>query len=297
MLNSWKMQFPEEFDADAYQERYADLRHLNRESLRLHWQNNGISEGRSGNRLSDRNDFANLISDHSQVLEIGPFNTPLKKGPNVRYFDVLDRSGLIARAKQIGYDPSNIPDIDFVEPSGDLTVVSQSFDYVISSHVVEHQPNLIKHVNDVYSLLVPGGCYFLIVPDKRFCFDHFIPESNLAQVIDAYVNGLNRHPLGRLIEHRVLTTHNDPIRHWQGDHGERHASLKVRYKIAIDEYQQAEGRYIDVHGWYFTPDSFRRILEGLRQIGLTLFTPIRVYRTLYGVFEFWAILQKGPDIP
>lgn len=292
VLNSRKMQLPEEFEPDAYRDRYADLRHLNPESLRLHWQNNGIAEGRSGNRLRDRNDFVNLISNHSQVLEIGPFNAPLKKGPNVRYFDVLDRSGLIARAKQIGYDPSNIPNIDFVEPNGNLNAVSQSFDCIVSSHVVEHQPNLIKHLNDVYNLLVPGGRYFVIVPDKRFCFDHFISESNLAQVVDAHVQGLTRHPLGRLIEHRALTTHNDPMRHWQGDHGERYASLSVRYQIAIDEYQQAEGLYIDVHGWYFTPDSFRQILEGLRQIGLTLFTPIRVYRTLYGALEFWAILRK-----
>jgi SAM-dependent methyltransferase len=205
---------------------------------------------------------------------------------------VLDQSGLIARAKQIGYDPSNIPKIDFVEPNGNLKAVPQTFDCIVSSHVVEHQPNLIKHLDDVYNLLVPGGCYFLIVPGKRFCFDHFIPESNLAQVIDAHVNGLTRHPLGRLIEHRVLTTHNDPIRHWQGDHGERHASLNMRYKIAIDEYQQAEGCYINVHGWYFTPDNFRQIVEGLRQVGLISFIPIRVYPTLYGALEFWAILRK-----
>ena len=286
------MQFPEEFDSDAYRERYADLGHLNVIGLRLHWQNNGIIEGRCGSRVTDRSAFVNLISNRSRVLEIGPFNSPRKTGPNVKYSDVLDKNGLIARAKRIGYDPTNIPEIDFVERSGNLTAVSQTFDYAVSSHVVEHQPNLIKHLNDVYNLLTDGGCYFAIVPDKRYCFDHFIPESNLAQVIDAHANGLTRHPLGRLIEHRVLTTHNDAIRHWQGDHGERHASLNVRYQIALEEYRQAEGGYIDVHGWYFTPDSFRQIIEGLRQIGLTFFNPIRIYPTLYGSLEFWAILQK-----
>jgi SAM-dependent methyltransferase len=291
------MLFPAEFDLEAYWNRYADLRHLNLDELRQHWQNHGISEGRSGNSLSNRSDFTNLISNSGSVLEIGPFNAPLKKGPNVKYFDVLDRNALIARAKQIGYDPATIPEIDFVEPNGNLEAISGTFDYIVSSHVVEHQPNLIKHLTDAYNLLAAGGYYFVIVPDKRYCFDHFIPESNLAQVIDAHINRLTRHPLARVIEHRALTTHNDPLRHWQGDHGERHASLKARYQSAASEYQQSQGGYIDVHGWYFTPVSFRHIIDGLRQIGLTSFTPIRVYPTLYAEFEFRTILQKNWDFP
>jgi len=292
MLKAWRVSFPEEFESDAYRERYPDLRHLDVSGLRLHWENNGIQEGRSGNRLRDRFDFVELISTESRVLEIGPFNSPLKRGRNVKYFDVLDRNGLITRANQIGYDPAGIPEIDFVEPNGNLRSISKSFDYVVSSHVVEHQPNLVKHFNDVYDLLTDGGCYFIIVPDKRYCFDHFIPESTLAQVIDAHFNGFTRHPLARVIEHRVLTTHNDAIRHWQGDHGERYASLSVRYEFALNEYQSAKGGYIDVHGWYFTPESFHQIIGGLRQVGLMSFDPIRIYPTLYGSLEFWAILQK-----
>lgn len=101
---------------------------------------------------------------HSSVqittfLEIGPYNRPLFHGQNVRYFDVLDRMGLAAIRKDPEMrDFDLIPEIDFVSPTGDLDTVPGIFDAVVSSHVIEHQPDLAGHLNKVSARLRPGDC-------------------------------------------------------------------------------------------------------------------------------------------
>lgn len=292
-LNMWE--FPPEFDAVHYQAIHPDLSHMQPGELADHWMQYGIKEGRQGGRIADRNQFVALIGENARVLEIGPFNRPVKTGANVRYFDVLDRDGLIQRAQKIGFETSGIPrKIDYVSTEADLGIIQEKFDFVLSSHSIEHQPNLIRHLMEVERLLEPGGCYFLIIPDKRYCFDHFIPETPLSLIIEAYVNNHVRHPLHSVFEHRMLTTHNDSLLHWQGNHGKRYVSLKERYDIAMEDYRSAAGGYIDVHAWFFTPESFREIIRALPTIFTLSLVPIRIYPTRNGAIEFFAILRKTP---
>jgi SAM-dependent methyltransferase len=285
-------EFPAELDPVWYRETYPDLRRLSIEALNQHWAVHGSKEGRCGNQIRCREDFIALIPKTRKTLEIGPFNRPLTRGPNVKYFDVLDEEGLIVRAQSFGFETADIPTIDFVSSEADLGIIHEKFSFILSSHVLEHQPNMIKHLSDVQKLLEPGGYYFLLIPDKRYCFDHFIPESNLAQVIEAWVTGNTRHCLRSVIEHRALTTHNESLRHWQGDHGEAYLSVKERCEIAFADYKNSEGRYIDVHAWYFTPESFRQMILCLTRISFIGLELSRVYTTRYGDIEFWAILRN-----
>jgi SAM-dependent methyltransferase len=287
-----KLEFPPEFDLSLYRKLYSDLAHLDDTDLKNHYERFGSREGRRANALNGRSDFINLIPASAKTLEIGPFCAPLLRGPTISYFDVLDKEQLIERARKIGLEHSKTPDIDYVSGSGDLRIVTEKFDFVVSSHAVEHQPNLIRHLIDVEYLLNPGGFYFLVIPDKYYCFDHFIPESTLAGVIDAYFQDNKVHALRSVIEHGALTTHNDPQRHWRGDHGDITPSMRERLKAAIELYQTAEGAYIDVHAWYFFPASFRRLLTALNETSYITLNIERVYNTLWGHFEFFAILRK-----
>jgi SAM-dependent methyltransferase len=287
-----KLEFPPEFDLPLYRKLHADLAHLNDTKLNYHYEIHGSKEGRVSNALKTRSDFINLIPPSAKTLEIGPFCAPLLRGPAISYFDVLDKEHLIERARTIGLEHSNCPNIDYVSESGDLRIVTEKFDVVVSSHAIEHQPNLIRHLADVEYTLKPGGFYFLVIPDKYYCFDHFIPESTLAGVIDAHFQDSKVHSLRSVIEHRALTTHNDPQRHWRGDHGDITSLIAGRVQSAIEEYQAAGGAYIDVHAWYFCPASFRRLLAALNETSYTRLNVERVYNTLWGHFEFWAILRK-----
>src|SRR4249919_1725326 len=135
-----------------------------------------VSEHRDPSLLAPipRQRFVASVPLDKPVLEIGPFDRPWLSGSNVRYFDVLPQEQLRTRAAtEFGRIPKNCPHIHYVSPTGDLSIVDAEFGAVFSSHCIEHQPDVIRHLREVERLLRPGGLYYLIVPDKRFCFDHF----------------------------------------------------------------------------------------------------------------------------
>lgn len=282
---------PPEFDPDFYYETYPDLAHLSGDELHAHFMVYGRSEGRFGTRFAGRAGFLDLVSTAESILEIGPFFAPVATGPNVKYFDVLTKAELNARGTGLGHDVSNVPEIDFVSPNGDLSIVDETFDAVLSSHCIEHQPSLIRHLEQVHRLLRPGGSFFLIVPDKRYCFDHFLPVSTIADVLDAN-DDRSVHTVRNLVEHRALMTHNDPVRHWDGDHGEPGppAQRVDLIKAALAEHSTTE--YIDVHAWKFVPETFRQIMEDLVSLGFSNLVPERVYNTPLRCHEFCAVLTK-----
>ncbi len=283
-----------EFDPVFYRAAYADLRTFTDEQMRAHWQARGVSEGRQGSLHAVRENFVNLALSEAPILEIGPFFRPCVTGVDVFYFDVLDQEQLNERAHRIGHANARAPFIQYVSPTGDLGVVDRKFRSVISSHCIEHQPCLVRHLDQVAALLDPAGRYFLLIPDKRYCFDHFIASTTLADVLQAYEEGRTAHTLASVIEHRALTTHNDTGRHWNGDHADPNYfdSRAERTRSAIAEYNQAAGQYIDVHAWQFTPHEFRELLVSLLGLGKSRFEVERVYETPLGRNEFCAVLRR-----
>jgi SAM-dependent methyltransferase len=238
-----------------------------------------------------RNHFVDSIPKDKTILEIGPFYRPVCKGSNVKYFDIIDQKALIERAVSIdkNVNTANIPFINFVSPIGDLSVVNEQFDVIISCHAIEHQLDLIDHLQKTSKLLKEKGKYYVVCPDKRFCFDYFINKSSIADVINANQEKRTRHSLKNVIEHLGLTTHNNAKKHWFGIHGNIEKNSE-RIANAIKEYNKNE--YIDVHAWYFTPNSFIKIINQLYQLGYIDFKISSMQRTPFLQHEFYAVLEK-----
>lgn len=231
----------------------------------------------------------------ASVLEIGPFDQPIVRGVHVKYFDVMDQLALIDRARACGRNQDGCPHIDYVSDRGDLSIIAEEkFDGVISSHCIEHQPDLIRHFNQVFDILRPGGRYFLIVPDKRFVFDYYMPVTRASEVLAAHAEAREVHTAASIIAHHAETTHNIPMRHWMGFHRPLRATSPYveRLQAALKLVSIENKDYIDVHGWFFTPISFLRIVEALSQLGAISFKIERVYGTPFGSNEFFVVLQK-----
>jgi SAM-dependent methyltransferase len=284
------MKWPPEFDPDFYREMHADLRYMTVEQAEEHYRSYGLREGRICSSGASRGRFVKLIPEEARVLEIGPGSTPVFTGPNVRYFDVIDSDALKERAKFYREDTKNIPsEIHYVSSDADLSIVLEKFDAVFSSHAIEHQPNLLQHVSDVSTLLAPGGAYYVICPDCRYCFDQSIPPSSLGEVLEAYYTKRKRHRMADIIDGMATQTHNDSLRHWNGD-SQRAPIEASAVQAAIDHYRAAHGAYIDAHAWRMTPESFRTFLCIAFELGLSPLAPVRIYVTLNGHSEFCAIL-------
>ena len=284
-----------EVDCEFYRQTYRDARRLTDEQVRRHYAATGKPQGRMPAPHAVREHFGSLLADRRKILEIGPFLAPICKGERVKYFDILDKAGLEKRGREIRFPGSEAPHIDFVEASGDLSCVDEKFDAVVSSHCVEHQPDLLEHFAQVERLLAPGGRYFLLIPDHRYCFDHFLRASTALDVVRAHNEKRRRHTLQAKIQHVALTTHNDAARHWAGDHADPLYPYSIRDRVAqaIREYEEAAGDYIDMHAWQFTPQSLASLLHELAIGDRVALRPVCIYPTPRGRSEFVAVLGRA----
>jgi SAM-dependent methyltransferase len=290
---------PLPFEAWAYRIINPDLGSLSDEELVNHYEKSGKAEGRRCHQVADRLAFVDLIPASIRTLEIGPYARPLISGPNVKYVDVYSTKELKKLAPAVGMDPEQVPNIDWVAKPSDLSCVNEHFGAVLSSHVIEHQPDLIRHLNQVSEILKHGGRYFVLIPDHRYCFDHFMTPSTITDVVAAHLHRRTSHTAESLLESRLLMTHNDPTEHWIGNHGDPminpnfpEANRIERLQIAIDSYHE-NGEFVkNEHAWYFTPDSFLSIMNDLAELELIDLKVERLYTTMKNSGEFWVILKS-----
>ena len=237
-----------------------------------------------------------------KVLEIGPGDNPTVLPPKqdrgrVKYFEVFDAPEIARRALEVNHRPfQNTPEkIDYVSPTGDLSIIKETFDIVFSSHSIEHQMNLIKHLQAVERLLNDGGLFVLVIPDKRYCYDHFRQETTISTVLDRYFRNVEFRPFEDFIDVRMHVTHNNAIQHWFGIHGniDDHFTHE-NFDKYCREYQKSRdaNEYIDAHSLRLTPRAFERIVNYVHQMGLTRLAMYRLCHTVWGRFEFSAVLKK-----
>ena len=289
-----------------YRHTYPELE-LNRFSddvLREHARRFAVESGLS-TCFYDRSEFLKVSLQklidgaHLKALEISPFDNPFLRGDNVKYFAVEDAEALRNSAVKAKRPFNNVPEkIHFISPTADLSVVDETFHVVFSSHVIEHCPDLVRHFQSISGLLKAGGVYVLLIPDKRYCFDHYHPESTIFEVIEAFVDK-KKNARHVAVLKTVDNTHNEAVLHWLGEHGKRFgegddANAKEKLFNKIERYADSieKGAYLDVHNWQFTPDSFGYIVNTLNRLGLIDLSILRLCHTLWGRFEFVAMLEK-----
>ena len=255
-------------------------------------------DARQDSRVGEfRPHIKNAITKQDRALEIGPSLNPIvpkAEGYDVAVLDHVDQAGLVAKYAVYGLDTSVIEPVDFVWHGGSLaeTVRHAQYDAIVAAHVIEHAPDFAGFLADCSAILAPAGALYLIVPDKRYCFDFFQPLTDVAKVLGdrrakrtghsfesyyraaAHVN--NPHMIAW--DQRGLTDPRFP-------HGEPKA---MRY---FAERSSASTQYEDTHANYFTPMSFMMLVDELRYLGeidleVTLLTRARGC-------EFLAVLRKA----
>jgi hypothetical protein len=129
----------------------------------------------------------------------------------------------------------------------------------------------------------------MVIPDKRYCFDHFNYPSTIADILDAHFTKKSKHSLKNVIEHIALTTHNKSSKHWRGQHGKLENTIS-RIKTAIKEFESKP--YVDVHAWYFTPKNFTAIIGILNEMNFINLSIKRLHKTPIDRLEFYVVLEK-----
>jgi SAM-dependent methyltransferase len=244
-----------------------------------------------------------LRSSENLGLEIGPNIAPLfskREGFNVEYIETLSTNELKKRCQDADKNPEVVEEIDYVFKRGknlvDTVNKKDYYDYVVSSHVIEHIPDLIYHFQEVSTILKESGLLALIIPDKKLCFDYLKPRTTLGQVLQAYLEKRTEPPLSSCIDEIRYGTRlkNTGKGAWDIDDS---GSLSPKYD---DYYNKLEKmlsntdtvfpKNSSVHTWFFTCDSFLSIFNDLQKLNLIDFDLIDLHPT--GHMDFIVILGK-----
>ncbi|WP_207261475.1 methyltransferase domain-containing protein [Desulfovibrio sp. Huiquan2017] len=292
-----KYPLPPVFDHRYYASRNPNVANLSFEDACRHFLTIGKKRGCLGSPIADHRLFIAWIAGLGceRILEIGPGVNPSFNGDNVFYFDVRegDEFHNYARGKGVE-DMQSLPSIDYYAEDGSLRGIDKKFDLIFSSHCIEHVCDIVTHINEVEHILEDDGIYCLVVPDKRYCFDHFRRTSSIGDIVDRhFATDTKYHPLQVFID-GLFMAHNDSGRHWRRDHGEANIDAGA-IPAAIDRWKASNGRDPGMHAWTFTDDSFLQIFNLLYVSGMTRLKPVRVYNTPKDTFSFCAILQREPS--
>jgi len=240
------------------------------------------------------------VKPHNKVgLEIGPLDRPFidKSEYDVFYVDYFNEQQLQKKIENTpNRNPDNIVKLDYVlEGERLIDVVDRKFDYVFSSHVLEHLPDLLGWLNDLTKILNPGGMLFSVIPDCRYCFDIERPQTSLGELIENNELKLGkpsqRHVFDQWFYHKKVNPHalwNDYDKHKNSV--PRSFTLNQSYKRSL----KAEEKYIDCHVNTFTPDSFKECIVASKELGLHEFDLKKVTQTQHRTLDF-SILLELPD--
>lgn len=101
----------------------------------------------------------------------------------------------------------------FIREGNQLEVIGDNtYDFVVSSHNLEHFANPMKAVAEWKRVLKPGGVLLMVLPDRRYTFDHRRSVTSFAHILSDYECNMAENDLTHLDE--ILALHDfgrDPL--------------------------------------------------------------------------------------
>lgn len=236
------------------------------------------------------------LTTSASVLEIGPSINPMirrKDGYNVQYLDACSTQELQVRAAKNGRDIQSAPEIDYLHDfslSIAACVSHKKFDFVVSSHVIEHVPDLVGHFCEVREVLNDGGMYAFLAPDKDLCFDAKKSASSLGQILEARLEKHRAAPVSALIDEYYYGVKRGGSGAWSNGESAPFAPKYPNSRKLIGDVlaNPAIARNWHGHIWRFTPKSFEEIFNELEQMGIIDMRLVDIVATSH--LEFIVIL-------
>lgn len=109
---------------------------------------------------------------HGNGIEIGALHNPLpvKDSARVSYVDRLPNTALSLHYPELN-NYTLVP-VDIIDNGEDLkTFDTQTLDFVICNHFIEHCQNPLKALENSMRVLRQNGILYCAIPDKRYTFD------------------------------------------------------------------------------------------------------------------------------
>jgi SAM-dependent methyltransferase len=205
-------------------------------------------------------------------IEVGALHNPMDVPPEsrVRYVDRLPVEELRRHYPEL--DGQTLARVDILDDGAELSSIPDaSQDFVVANGVLEHYPNPLKALRNMFRVLKEDGVLFMALPDKTITFDRdrpVTPFAHLMEDLDATPDHRKRQHFGEWV--RLVNKVEEP----------EAVERKTEELLAID-YS------IHYHVW-----TELEILELLVEVKKRLKLPYRIeliYRIGYG---FDVVLRK-----
>lgn len=247
----------------------------------------------------------------TSILEISPNWAPLvvdsdlSVGGSISYTDRMPTELLNDREKnnpgRVDFDLKVMNNSFVWTPGEELSkCTSELYDYVISSHVVEHVPDLLGHMIEVQKVLKPDGAYVVVIPNSKGTGEYFRRLSEESDVIEHFFRGGNSTSPGQnwdYLRKIVKFDGNSDISATPFEGFVRHHTDAE----AIQDATRCLKEYVDVHCWVFDRKTFLRTISTLNSLNLFPFKVFNFieseHKTVYGEpLEFIITLKKIPFV-
>jgi SAM-dependent methyltransferase len=244
----------------------------------------------------------NAVSREAVILEIGGGYNPVftkDRYPNVYHLDHCDTAALQAKYRN---DPlvanlvHRIQPVNFVAnglPIEKVVPHDLRFDFVFSSHALEHQVDLIGHFDSLQAVLKLDGQALMVIPDYRRCFDALRFPTLSSDAIAVYRRGRAVHSGRQIMDSMSRRVDLNPGRKLRAPDlsvARFNSSLRQSYRAMLAS-EQTDAPYEDVHAWVFSPESFELLLLELFMLELTEMRVTFISRP-YGP-QFFVRLERG----
>ncbi|MCU4185701.1 class I SAM-dependent methyltransferase [Acidiferrimicrobium sp. IK] len=200
-------------------------------------------------------------------IEIGPGHQPfaeLPEGCRVRFVDRY-RSWYANRLfPELGRDEAFISvDVRLdVDRKGLGPVRSESEDFVVASHVVEHVANPLRLVAESYRVLAPGGLLLILVPNRLRTFDAGRTPTSLGHVVDEYRSHVERVGLDHVQEF-LLHTGELVLGAGTAARVRRQRQLRWHRQRSVHAHCWDEPAFFELLDWLVRHERHAWVLEGM----------------------------------
>ena len=207
-------------------------------------------------------------------LEISPLFAPLilKDEGDVMYCDYIDYESLKNRENnnQGRIDCGlEVQPIDFVwtpeKALKDCTNVK--FDYIVSSHVLEHVPNFIGYIHEMKSVLKDDGIIAFVIPCSKGGGEYYRGLSSVGQLLEAFILNYKKPTPSMIYDGHRQAFLFENINYEDVAYN----SSKIQWSHSKNDSKNVSiysmDNYVDAHCWAFTSESLVNRFKELKEIG------------------------------
>jgi SAM-dependent methyltransferase len=185
-------------------------------------------------------------------IELGALHNPLRvpSGAEVTY---VDRASTEELNRQYP-DLEGIVPVSVIGDAHDLSALAtNSVDFVIANHVIEHLEDPIRGLLEITRVIRPGGLLFLAIPDQRVTFDRHRPVTPIDHLVHEFRHGTAATRREHFEEYvRVARPEEDPT-----------LGTRTAAQIASEVDDLMERDY-SIHFHVYRPDTFVELLEAVK---------------------------------